>query len=122
MSKTGLTRNWRSASLQIPNASSISTSMIIAGYPIIGIQMPTVWTSASISFDVTACPGGTVYPLYDDAGFEVAIPGTACTAIANSTKLEKLASWWGFRIRSGSSVDDPDDQGAARTFVIFSQG
>ena len=122
MAKSGLTRNWVSASLQIASGSSLSASLIIAGRPIIGIQMPVAWTSASISFDVTACPGGTLYPLYDDAGFQIAIPGTACAAIANSTKLEKLASWWGFRIRSGSAVDDPDDQGAARTFVVFSQG
>ena len=119
---TGLIRNWESASLQIASGSSLSGSIIHAGRPIVGIQMPTTWTAASLSFDVTACPGGTLYPLYDDSKTQVAIAPTACTAIANNTKLEKLSSWWAFRIRSGAGVASAVDQAAARTFVIFYQG
>jgi hypothetical protein len=96
--------------------------LIHAGRPVIGIGMPEGWTEASLSFDVAVCPGGTLYPLYGDDGNEVAIAPTACTVIANHNKLEKLASSWAFRVRSGSTVGDPDDQAAARTFAIFYPG
>ena len=122
MAKSGLVRNWDSASLVIPNGSSLSGSLVHAGRPIVGILMPEAWTAASISFDVAACAGGTLYPLYGDDLTQVAIKGSACVAIANNTKLEKLSSWWAFRIRSGCGVASPVDQGAARTFAVFFQG
>jgi len=84
--------------------------------------MPVAWTAASLSFDVAACPGGTLYPLFGDDGNEIAIKASASQMIANHNKLEKLESSWAFRIRSGSTVSDVDDQGAARTFIIFYQG
>ena len=123
--RTGqMTRNWYSASVRIGagSGSSISSSMLIAGRPIIGILMPEAWTAASLSFDVSACEGGTFYPLYDDGGNEITFSPTASTAIANNTKLEKLSSWYGMRIRSGCGVASAVSQAAARTFVIFQQG
>ena len=122
MAITGLTRNWVSASIGIAAGSALSGSIITAGRPIVGIQMPPFWTSDSVSFDVTACPGGILYPLYDDSGAQIAIPGTACICVANGNQLEKLASWWGFRIRSGPGAASHIDQASARTFVVFYQG
>jgi len=84
--------------------------------------MPTAWTAASLSFDVAASPGGTLFPLFDDGGNQVAIPVSASRAYANLSQLEKLAPWWAFRIRSGCGVASVVDQGAARTFRIFYQG
>jgi len=122
MSRTGLIRNWQSASLQIDNASSLSGSIIHAGRPVVGVLMPEAWTAASLSFDVAACPGGTLYPLFGDDGAEIAIKASGCQMIANHNKLEKLASSWAFRIRSGCGVASAVDQGAARTFIVFYQG
>jgi hypothetical protein len=121
-SRKGLIRNWFSASAQIANGAALSASVCNAGRPIVGLLMPTAWTSASLTFDVCACPNGTFFPLYGDNNTEVVITPTACTAIANNSKLEKLSSWYGFRIRSGSTVSDADNQGAARTFIVFMQG
>ena len=115
-------RNATSTALTISNASSISTSMVIAGWSDIHIVVPEAWTAASISFDVSACSGGTFYPLYDDAGAQVAIPVVASTAIANKAKLSMLTPWYGMRIRSGCGAASRVDQGAARTFVVVTQG
>ena len=120
--RTDMRRNWFSASAEIANVAAISGSILSAGRPIDGILMPTVWTSASLGFDVCACPNGTFYPLYGDNNTEVVLTVTACTAIANNSKLEKLSSWYGFRLRSGSTVSDADNQGAARKWIAFKQG
>ena len=117
-----MTRSWFSEAITIANASSISGSFLLAGRPIVGIVMPEVWTQASLTFDVNACAGGTFYPLTDDGGNVIRLSPSGSTAIANNTKLEKLSSWYGMRIRSGCGAASRVDQGAARTFVIFSQG
>lgn len=118
----GLVRNWVSASVQIPAASSLSGSLVIAGRPIVSIGMPASWDGASLTFDVSAGPGETFFPLYDDENIEVSMAFTACTNVAALSKIDKLSGWYGMRIRSGSGVDDPDDQEGARTFRIFLQG
>lgn len=84
--------------------------------------MDAFWTAASISFDVSACPGGVFLPLYNDNGNQLSIPVTACTAIAANTVLDKLSGWFAFRIRSGCGVASPTDQGSARTIVAFIEG
>ena len=84
--------------------------------------MPASWDSASLSFDVNAGPGGTFFPLYGDDGTQVSVANTACTQIGNHNKLEKLAGWYGMRIRSGSIVGEEIDQEVARTFFVISSG
>jgi hypothetical protein len=106
----------------MPAASSLSASLVIEGRSIVNILPPASWDSASLTFDVSACAGGTFYPLYGDNNAEVVIQFTACTAIGNHSKLEKLAGWYGMRIWSGSAVGDPDDQTVARTFIISQSG
>lgn len=122
MARTGLVRNWEAASLSISAGSSISGCLITAGRPLISLLMPTSWTAASISFDGAACPGGTMYPIFDDGGTEVAIPTSGCRLIANQSRLEKLSNVWAFRIRSGCGAASVVDQASARTFVVFYQG
>ena len=119
-----ITRSWYSEAITMGmgSGSAISGSCLIAGRPIVSIVMPEAWTQASLTFDVNACPGGTFFPLTDDGGNVIRISPTASTAIANNTKLEKLSSWYAFRIRSGCGAASTVDQAAARTFVIFSQG
>lgn len=119
---SGMIRNWMSASAQIPNASSLSASVLIAGRPIVNIGMPAAWTAASLSFDVSACEAGTFFPLYGDDGNEVAIAAAASTQIGNHNKLEKLAGWYGMRVRSGPGVASGIDQGAARTLIVIQSG
>ncbi len=119
MARLGLIRNWISGSVVIPSSSSLSGSMLIAARINQSIMMPDEWTAGSLSFQVSACPGGTFRNLYSVDGVEVAFEAAACQAITNSGDI---GTWYGMKIRSGSTVDDPDDQGAARTLVIFSQG
>ena len=120
--RSGLIRNWTSASISIANGSSLSGSLLIAGRPIIGVGMPDEWTAGSLSFAVSACENGTFRTLFDQDGVEVALETSASLAIGSGCRMNYLQGWYSMKIRSGSSVDDPDDQGAARTLVIFSQG
>lgn len=122
-SRTGLIRSWYSASTSMGagSGSALTASVLIAGRPIVGIVMPEVWTAASLTFDANACPGGTMYPVYDCGIKEVAIQGNASTIIAGSV-LDFLDRFYAFRIRSGSSVSDADNQGASRVFVVYRQG
>ena len=120
--RTSMSRNWASASVSIAAGSSLSASLISAGRPIIGLQMSPFWTAASISFDGTACPGGVMYPIYDDAGTQVAIPTAGSRLLANQSRLEKLAGVYAFRVRSGCGAASATDQASARTLVVFMQG
>ena len=117
-----ITRNWEAIQATIANASSISGCVINAGRPIVGLLMPEVWTAACVTFDVAACEGGTFYELYSDGNQVVRMNGAACRAMAPCLILDKLASWWAFRIRSGCGAASPTDQGAARVFTAFLQG
>ena len=119
---SGMIRNWQSASLSIAAGSSLSASLIVAGRPIVGLLMPEFWTAASMSFDVSACPGGTFYPLYSDSGTEMAMKGSACRAVGASLVLDKLSSWWAMRVRSGCGVASAVDQASARQITVFYQG
>lgn len=123
-SRKGLIRSWYSASTSMGtgSGSALTASVLIAGRPIVGIVMPEVWSpQASMTFDVSACPGGTFYPLYDCGKKELVLTVAASTAIAGSV-LDFLQPWYGFRIRSGSAVADADDQIASRVFIIYRQG
>lgn len=115
-------RNWDAIQATIPNASSLSGSVINAGRPLVGLLMPEAWTAACITFDVAACGGGTFYELFSDTNQVVRMNGAACRAMAPCLILDKLSSWYAFRIRSGCGAASPTDQGAARVFTAFIQG
>lgn len=116
----GAPLNWNATALTIPNASSLSSSMVIAGRTVLGLMAPVAWTAASVSFDVSACPGGTFFPLYNDNGVLFSLTMGASRAIGASA-LDRVGRFYGMRLRSGSAVAG-DDQGAARVFVAFTQG
>ena len=119
--KTGLIRNWQSASVQIANACAVSGSIIHAGRPVIGIMMPEAWTGSRIGFQVAACSGGTFRELYSDDNQEVLATVGASRAVAASARLDKLAPWYAMKVVSGCKGSQ-ENQGAARTLVIFYEG
>ena len=116
----GAPLNWNATALTIPNASSLSSSMVLAGRPVVGLLAPVAWTAASLTFDVSACAGGTFFPLYNDDNTMFAIRMGASRAFGAST-FDRLGRFYGLRLRSGSAVAG-DDQGAARVFIVHTQG
>ena len=79
------------------------------------IQMPTQWTSANLSFQISD-DGVTYYDLVDKTGAEAILPVVAGTA--TMIRIEPWSSaigWW--KLRSGS-VRKPVVQQAARTFKV----
>ena len=119
--RSGLLRNWLYQEVEIPNASSLSSSAMIAGRPITSLIMPSAWTVASLSFMVSGCPGGEFFNLLDGDGIEVSVMASASVAISAS-KMDNLSAWYGVKLRSGSLAAEKVDQGAARTLIVFSEG
>jgi hypothetical protein len=111
---------WEATALTIPSGSSLSSSMVLAGKTVVGLLSPVAWTAASICFDVSACAGGTFFPLYNDDNTIYTLKMSASRAYGASS-FGRLGRFYGMRLRSGSDVAG-DDQGAARVFVAFTQG
>jgi len=112
--------DWDATALTIPNASSLSSSMVLAGRTMVGLMAPVAWTAASICFDVSACAGGTFFPLYNDDNVIFTLKMSASRAYGASA-FGRLGRFYGMRIRSGSAVAG-DDQAAARVFIVHTQG
>lgn len=92
----------RSGTLQIDNGESLSETFPLYGASAVAITVPTI-TSASLSFQVQAEPGGDFFDLYDAAGDEVALAsGTGGFA----QPIPGLSGWFAFKVRSGLSGAD----------------
>ena len=118
----GMLRNWQSASVSIAKDSAISSSILLAGRSILGLQMPTAFTGSMLSFDAKAYPGGEFLPLYDEDGNQLYVKVSASRCVSPDSALLTMSSFYGLRIRSGSTVAKPENQGAARTIWVFMQG
>ena len=116
----GAPLNWEATALTIPNASSLSSSMVLAGRPVVGLLAPVAWTAASLTFDVSACAGGTFFPLYNDDNTMFTMKMGASRAFGASA-FGRIGRFYGLRLRSGSVVAG-DDQGAERVFIVHTQG
>ena len=117
----GAPLNWEATALTIPNASSLSSSMVLAGRPVVGLLAPVAWTGASLTFDVSACAGGTFFPLYNDDNTLFTLKISASRAYGASA-FGRIGRFYGLRLRSGSAVAAADDQAAARVFIVHTQG
>jgi len=80
-----------------------------------GIIMPSAWTAASLTFQVSA-DGTNFFDLHDKYDSEVAV-----TVTANNSYLLDLADWITFpylKIRSGTSAA-PVNQAATRSLILL---
>jgi hypothetical protein len=110
-------------------ASTIETATILSGASLsnevhlksmrpFAIEMPTTWTAANLTFQVTT-DGTTYRNLYDDTGAEVTVTASGDRYIA----LVSPAQWIGvqrFKIRSGTS-GVPVNQGADRALHVVGE-
>lgn len=87
---------------------------------LVGIQIPSTWTAAAITFQVSPDGGTTWCELYDDAGNEVTItspPAGAFIVLNGHASYE----WRGvnlLKVRSGTS-GAPVTQTAGATVTLF---
>lgn len=105
----------------IAASGNLSSAVQIDGGKHIGLIMPSAWTAAGITFQVSM-DGINYSNLYDDAGAEVAIVAAASTAIALDGALkEALMPWKHLKLRSGTS-GTPVAQAAERTITVIAKG
>jgi hypothetical protein len=109
-----LPNNRRYGSVDIANGASLSDALNLAGHTLVGIIMPSSWTSANLTFQ--ASHDGTTYSnLFDDAGNEQTV-----TAAASEYLFLSPLEWVGIaflKVRSGTS-GSPVNQGGARTITL----
>lgn len=103
-------------SATIASGGSLSSAIDIGNAKLVGIQMPSSWTAASLTFQASY-DGLTYADLYDN--------GTERAYTVSSSRFLALnvADWLGVRwlkIRSGTSAA-PTNQGADRSIKLVLQ-
>jgi hypothetical protein len=106
--------NYAVARAVIANAASLSRVIDLGGKRLAGIVMPSGWTAAALTFQVSP-DGQNFFNLYDAFGTEVTVQAALSRAISLSA-----VDWLAFRfikIRSGTSAV-PVAQGAERILTL----
>lgn len=101
----------------IPNGGSLSGAIDLGGTALVGIQMPSGWDAAALTFQASA-DGITFAELYDAAGNVRSLT----TAASHSLYLVP-SEWLGIRylkVRSGTS-GSPVNQTADRALTLISR-
>lgn len=85
---------------------------------IIALQMPSTWTTASLTFEVSS-DGVTYVPLYyNGAEFEVTAAGGATASAGVTIEPVVFAGWPFVKVRSGTS-GTPVNQAAERVLTVL---
>lgn len=101
----------------ITNGTSLSGAIDLGAATLFGIQMPSAWTTANLTFQAST-DGATYANLYDSTGAEVTVTAAASQFIVMAVPPQ----WIGLRylkIRSGTS-GTAVNQAADRTLQIVS--
>jgi len=101
-------------SATIANAASLSGAVFLGSGTLIRIQMPTGWTAASLTFQVSE-DGVTYQNHYDDAGNEVTLTVAASRSV--QVTPDSLQGALYLKVRSGTS-GSAVNQGAERVLTL----
>lgn len=97
----------------IANGASLSGAVELDGL-LVGIQMPTAWTAAGITFQASA-DGTNFFDVKDSAGTEVSLTAAASTYITLDPAARNFKA---IKVRSGTSAAAVN-QGAERVLVLM---
>lgn len=101
----------------IADGASLSGAVHVDGRSIVGIQMPGTWTSADLTFQVSA-DGATYGNVYTTAGVELtATNGSATSRYIVLDPLNFLGANY-IKVRSGTSGSAVNQSGAARALSV----
>ena len=105
----------------IANGASLSNAVNLPvkgflGCRLFGIIMPSAWTAANLTFQVSVDGGTTYQNLYDDSGVEIICVAAASTTIVfrDPTIFSSIAL---LKVRSGTAAT-PVNQGGNRTIGL----
>jgi Ethanolamine utilization protein EutJ (predicted chaperonin) len=99
----------------IPNGTALSNIVNVNANDIVGIQMPTDWTTGAVTFAVLNHGTGVYEKLVDSGGTEISYTVAASTVIHLATPLKCLGL---LKVRSGTAAT-PVNQTAARTIKLI---
>lgn len=99
----------------IAAGESLSSTADLGGLRLAGIEMPTAWTAAGLTFQGAASNPAGLADLYDGSGVEVSLSAAAGRFI--QVDEERFAGIRWLKIRSGTSAT-PVNQTAERTLRL----
>ena len=105
------------STVKILSGAALAAAIDISGQNVVGIQMPSAWTAAALSFQ-GSFDGTTYGEILDSAGVAAAATAAASSYIALTAAQSaniNAARW--LIVRSGTSAT-PVNQGADRDLVI----
>lgn len=108
-------QTFSTATFTIANGESLSAGVGVGGHKPIGVVMPSAWTAANLTFQVSVDGGTTWNNLYDKDGVEYTV-----TASTSRYIILPPYDWAGIthlKIRSGTAAVAVN-QGAARTIYV----
>jgi len=110
---------WEALPVTINSGSSLTDMINLAGLRLFAIVLPSDWTPANLTFQMSPDAGTTWANLNDSNGTEiVAVAETSCCILMDPAPLSSLQY---LRVRSGSSAE-PIAQSAARQLKLIIRG
>lgn len=107
---------WETLPITLANGSSVSDAVNLGGLRLFGIVMPSAWTTANLTFQMSPDGGTTWADLYDNDGNEIVAAANTSSCIILTP--EKMAALQHLRVRSGLS-SAPVAQGAVRSLQLI---
>ena len=108
---------WEAFPATIETGASLTSTINLGGLRLFGIVMPSVWTTANLTFQVSLDAGSNWVTMLDQNGNEILVTATPSSFIALDMPHQFAAIQY-LRIRSGSS-SVPVGQAAARTLQLL---
>lgn len=105
------------ANVTITSGSSLSTAANLGSGQLVGIIMPSGWTTAAITFQANADGANTFYDVYDDATERTISSSGAAASRFLSLPISDWLAAKAVKIRSGTGAV-PVNQGADRVITL----
>ncbi|MDR3424004.1 MAG: hypothetical protein P4M13_02850 [Alphaproteobacteria bacterium] len=107
---------WEAFPATIANGTALSGAIDLGGLRLFGVAIPSAWTTAVLSFQMSPDGGTTWYELLDQTGAAITAAATASGCLMLDPKL--FAPLQLIKIRSGLS-STPVNQAADRVIQLI---
>lgn len=104
----------------ILNGASVSDVIDLKSYSVVGVIMPSAWTTAAVTIEVSHNNGEFVGLVYDDLGAQVNTVASPTVSSAYTLSLTGMVPYRFVKVRSGTTAS-PVNQGGNRDVVIISR-
>ena len=113
-----ITRKFQTKTVTIASGASLSDQVNVEDTPLVGIAVPSAWTTAGLTFQASPTIAGTFANVYDSDGAEINVTAAASRSIGlSANEMETLGAFPHIKVRSGTS-GSAITQGASRTITL----